>query len=69
MNTQQEWVWVTGLVPPLGQAPSWGDGESSLFWLLVSNPSLLWSNSEFSITSCPPAFVPEYPRVLYCAQA
>ena len=59
MNTQQEWVWVIGLVAPFGQAPSCGEGASSLFWLLVSKPSLLWSNSEFSITSGPPEFVPE----------
>ena len=50
---------MIGLVPPFGQAPSWGEGESSLFWLLVSKPSLLLSNSEFLITSGPPAFVPE----------
>src|SRR4051794_33016224 len=59
LNTQQEWVFVIGLVPFFGHAPSCGDGESSLFWLLVSNPSLLWSNCEFSMTRLPPEFVPE----------
>ena len=50
MNTQHEWVWVIGLMPPFGQAPFCGGGLSP-FWLLVSNPSSLLSNSEFSITS------------------
>src|SRR3954469_4255206 len=59
VNTQHEWVWVVELVPPAGHAPSCGEGESSLFWLLVSKPSLLWSNSEFSTTRRPPEFVPE----------
>src|SRR5579875_115327 len=68
MNTQQEWVWVIGLIPPLGQAPSWGGGLSP-FWLLVSKPSSLLSNWEFSTTSCPPELEPEYPRALYSAQA
>src|SRR5258707_14330838 len=51
MNTQQEWVCVIGLMPPLGQAPSCGEGQSSLFWPLVSKPSLLLSHTEFSITN------------------
>src|SRR3954468_17172740 len=59
VNTQHECVCVIGLVAPFGQAPSCGEGESSLFWLFVSKPSLLWSNSEFSITRLPPEFVPE----------
>ena len=58
MNTQHEWVWVIGLMPLPGQAPSCGGGLSP-FWLLVSNPSLLLSNSEFLITSWPPEFEPE----------
>src|SRR3954452_13480451 len=42
-----------------GHAPFCGDGASSLFSLLVSTPSWLWSNSELSISSFPPEFVPE----------
>jgi hypothetical protein len=59
MNTQQEWVWVIDEMPPCGHAPSCGEGQSLLFWLLVSNPSSLRSNWEFLITSRPPEFVPE----------
>src|SRR5262249_47450635 len=32
----------------VGQAPSWGDGASSLFWLFVTIPALLPSHSECS---------------------
>jgi hypothetical protein len=59
MNTQQEWVWVIRLVPPFGHAPSCGEGKSSLFWLLVSNPSSLLSNCEFSTTRLPPELDPD----------
>ena len=48
-----------GPVPPFGQAPSCGEGASSLFWLLVTMPLALWSHSESFSTSCPPALVPE----------
>jgi hypothetical protein len=58
MKTQHEWVWVMGLVPPFGQAPSCGGGLSP-FWLLVSKPSSLLSNSEFCTTMLPPEFEPE----------
>src|SRR5947199_9192934 len=58
MNTQQEWVWVIGLMPLPGHAPFCGGGLSP-FWLLVSNPSLLLSNSEFFTTSRPPELDPE----------
>src|SRR6516165_10409981 len=33
LNSQHEWVPV-GPVPLPGQRPDWGDGWSSLFWLL-----------------------------------
>ncbi len=59
MNTQHEWVWVIGLVPPFGQAPFCGAGGSPAIWVLVSNPSLLLSNCEFSMTIAPPELVPE----------
>ncbi len=44
---------------PWGQAPSWGEGASSLFWLLVTIPLAFLSHSEFFRISLPPAFVPE----------
>src|ERR1700674_1994644 len=69
MKTQHEWVWVIGLVPLCGQAPFWGAGASPSIWVLVSTPSLLLSNWEFSTRSVPPEFVPEYPRALYSIQA
>ena len=50
MNTQQECVWVIGLMPLFGHAPFCGGGLSP-FWLLVSNPSSLLSNCEFLTTS------------------
>jgi hypothetical protein len=56
-------------MPPPGQTPSCGLGASALFWLFVSKPSLLWSNSEFSMISRPPEFVPEYPSALCWACA
>ena len=59
MKTQHEWVWVMGLVPPSGQPPSCGGGGSPAIWVLVSRPSWLWSNSEFSMTTAPPELVPE----------
>ena len=49
---------MIGLTPLFGQAPFWGGGKSAS-WLLVSKPSSLWSNWEFSITSGPPELVPE----------
>src|SRR2546430_13053401 len=58
MNTQQECVWVIRLMPLFGHAPSCGAGLSP-FWLLVSNPSSLLSNSEFFTTRLPPEFEPE----------
>jgi hypothetical protein len=57
-NTQHVGAPLTGGLTPLGQAPFCGAG-SSAFWLLVSNPSSLWSNCEFSISSRPPELVPE----------
>src|SRR6476661_1132687 len=59
MNTQQEREWVIVLVPLPGQRPSCGEGRSSLFWLLVSNPSLLRSKIECLTIRRPPEFVPE----------
>ncbi len=59
MKTQHEWVWVMGLVPPSGQSPFCGGGGSPAIWVLVSKPSLLLSNWEFSTTMAPPEFVPE----------
>src|ERR1700722_13532361 len=58
LNTQQECVPV-GPVPPPGQIPSCGEGASSLFWLLVTNPDWLLSNSEFWMIRWPPELVPE----------
>src|ERR1700726_273210 len=68
VNSQHEWVPV-GPVPPLGHAPSCGEGASSLFWLFVTKPDWLLSNSEFWMIRCPPAFVPEKPRSLFWAWA
>src|SRR5579863_8808160 len=48
----------TGGFTPAGQEPSWGGGLSP-FWLLVSKPSSLLSNCEFSTTRDPPEFDPE----------
>jgi hypothetical protein len=47
-----------GLIPLFGQAPFCGGGLSP-FWLFVSNPSSLRSNSEFLVTSLPPELEPE----------
>ena len=58
MNTQHECVCVIGLGPPFGHAPSCGGGLSP-FWLLVSKPSWLLSNCEFSTSRLPPEFEPE----------
>src|SRR5580698_925601 len=69
MKTQQECVCVMGLVAPFGHAPSCGAGGSPPIWVLVSTPSSLLSNCEFSITTAPPEFVPEYPSALYSIQA
>jgi hypothetical protein len=57
MNTQHECVCVIGLIPLCGQVPFCGGGLSP-FWLLVSNPSSLLSNSEFLTTTAPPEFDP-----------
>ncbi len=59
MNTQHEWVWVIGLMALSGQSPFCGAGGSPLIWVLVSNPSWLLSNWEFSMTTAPPELVPE----------
>src|SRR5689334_18869135 len=62
---------MTGVpVTPAGHAPSCGEGASSLFWLFVEMPVLLWSNSEPAMTSRPPEFVPEYPSAEFtpCAR-
>ena len=59
MNTQHEWVCVTGLVPPFGQAPFCGGGGSPAIWVLVSTPAWFSSNCEFSIMIAPPELVPE----------
>src|SRR5271166_2879821 len=53
VSTQHERVPV-GPVSLPGQWPDWGDGWSSLFWLLVENPVWLLSNSEFWMISWPP---------------
>ncbi len=58
-KTQHEWVWVILEVPPLGQSPVWGAGGSPETAELVSAPSWLWSNFEFSMMIWPPEFVPE----------
>src|ERR1035437_3361841 len=68
-NTQHEWVWVIGLMPLFGHAPSCGAVGSPWIWVLVSNPSWLLSNWEFSTTMAPPELVPEYPRALYSIHA
>src|SRR5580692_3820460 len=51
------------------QRPSWGGGGSPVRAVLVSKPSLLSSNIEFSMRIRPPEFVPEYPRALSSIQA
>ncbi|MGZ6651555.1 MAG: hypothetical protein ACXVHB_29435 [Solirubrobacteraceae bacterium] len=58
VNTQHVGAPATGGLTPGGQAPFCGGGLSP-FWLLVSNPSLLLSNSEFSTSRRPPEFDPE----------
>ena len=58
MNTQQVGAPATGGLTPAGQAPFCGGGLSP-FWLLVSNPSLLLSNWEFSTSRRPPELDPE----------
>src|ERR1039458_7690885 len=62
MNTQHEWVWVIRLMASPGHCPFAGAGGSPPIWVLVSKPSSLLSNWEFSTTIDPPEFVPEYPR-------
>src|SRR5579859_2369583 len=57
VNTQQLGAPETGGLTPAGHEPSWGGGLSP-FWLLVSKPSLLLSNCEFSISIRPPEFEP-----------
>src|ERR1700681_2011730 len=47
-NTQHERVWVIGLLALPGQSPFCGAGASPSIWVLVSAPSLLLSNTEFS---------------------
>src|SRR6516162_2570227 len=44
-----------------GQRPSCGGGASSLFSEFGAMPARLSRNTEFLMTSCPPALVPEYP--------
>src|SRR5260370_3096442 len=44
------------------QRPSCGGGASSLFSEFGAMPARFSRNTEFLMTSCPPAFVPEYPR-------
>ena len=68
VSTQHEGAPATGGCTPAGHAPFCGDG-SSPFWLLVSNPSSLLSNREFSISIHPPEFEPEYPSALNSAHA
>src|SRR6266702_6956205 len=53
---------VQDLVALPGQRPSCGGGASSLFSEFGAMPARLFRNSEFLMTSCPPEFVPEYPR-------
>src|SRR6202522_3079082 len=65
MTTQQERVPVIGLFLPCGQRPSCGAGGSPITWVLVSRPSWLSSNLEFSMTTVPPELVPEYPSALF----
>ena len=48
-----------GLTPPSGHRPSCGAGGSPTTAVLVSRPSWLPSNWEFSMTMVPPEFVPE----------
>jgi hypothetical protein len=64
-RTQQVGAPFTGGLIPVGQAPFCGEGQSSLFWEFVSNPSLLRSNLLYSISIEPPELVPEYPSALY----
>ena len=53
---------VQDLVALRGQRPSRGGGASSLFSEFGAMPARLFRNTEFLMTSCPPALVPEYPR-------
>src|SRR5438270_11021981 len=59
VNSQQLCVPVGPVSPSLGHDPSCGEGASSLFWLLLTNPDLLLLNFEFWIVRCPPELVPE----------
>src|SRR5580693_8289553 len=52
---------VQDMVALPGQRPSCGAGSSSLFSEFGATPARLSPNTEFLMTSCPPAFVPEYP--------
>ena len=58
VKTQHVGAPATGGLTPAGQAPFCGGGLSP-FWLLVSKPSLLWSNSEFCTSNRPPELEPE----------
>src|SRR4051794_36294531 len=53
------WMNVHEVVVLLGHQPSAGEGASSLFWLFVTMPVLLWSHSDFSRRRWPPELVPE----------
>src|SRR4249919_1986097 len=65
--TSLRWMKVQELPGALGQAPSWGEGGSSLARELGRMPDRFRSHSESSIRSRPPALVPEYPSALFCA--
>src|SRR5438034_8536970 len=69
VNSQQLCEPVGPVSPAFGHEPSWGEGASSLFWLLLTKPDLLLLNSEFWMIRCPPEFVPEYPSALVSAWA
>src|ERR1700674_2328972 len=68
VNTQHMLLEVVTLVAP-GHRPFWGGGGSPVRAVLVSNPSLLSSKTEFLIVIWPPEFVPEYPSALFSIQA
>src|SRR6266516_1190521 len=64
VQTVQDWV-PSGPVCPLGQSPICGEGQSSLFWELLTRPVLLLSHSLLSTCRYPPALVLERQSALF----
>ena len=65
--TTLRWMKVQELPGLFGQAPSCGEGGSSFAREVGKMPTRFRSHSESSISSRPPALVPEYPSALFWA--